>query len=179
VSKDVPHCSFLRFEVKNSCLRLGRSKKKTLLLSMQWHERSDQHHNDRHWSHANKCLSRRVLCSTMATRLRRRGTPLLVQSHNSWVDLGRPSFWITLQISQFMVRSSFPFFDPPLFDNPMAADLFPTIPAIMRRVHVWAHAGRPGGHSNGVCRQGADGIPPMPRPNVVPRKVAGLFLAQP
>jgi hypothetical protein len=44
----------------------------------------------------------------MATRLRRRGIPLLVQSHNSWVDLGRPSFWITLQISQFMVRSSFP-----------------------------------------------------------------------
>src|ERR1700751_5229248 len=75
---------------------------------MQWHERSDQHHNDRHWSHANKCLSRRVLCSTMATRLRRRGIPFLVQSHNSWVDLGRPSFWITLQISHFMVRSPFP-----------------------------------------------------------------------
>jgi hypothetical protein len=44
----------------------------------------------------------------MATRLRRRGISLLVQSHSSWVDLGRLSFWITLQISQFMVRSSFP-----------------------------------------------------------------------
>jgi len=138
VSKDVPHCPFLRFEVTIvACVR-GRVRKTPLLLSMQWHERSDQHHNDQHWSHANNCLSRRVLLSTMATRLRRRGIPLSVQSHNSWVDLRRPSLWITLQISQFMVRSSFPacfayplvlVFDPPLFDNPRAADLFRTIPA--------------------------------------------------
>jgi hypothetical protein len=138
VSKDVPHCPFLRFEVTMVACVWGGLRKTPLLLSMQWHERSDQHH-DQHWSHANNFLSRRVLRSTMATRLLRRGIPLSVQSHNSWVDFGRPSFWITLQISQFMVRSLFPacfayplvlVFDLPLFDNPRAADLFPTIPAI-------------------------------------------------
>ena len=141
---------------------------------MQWHERSDQHHNDRHWSHANKCLSRRVLCSTMATRLRRRGIPLLVQSHNSWVDLGRPSFWITLQISQFMVRSSFPFFDPPLFDNPMAADLFPIIPAIMRRVHVWASCRASRWTFKRCCRQGGGRNPAYASPKCRPSKSGGI-----
>jgi hypothetical protein len=135
VSKDVPHCPFLRFEVKIVACVWGDLKKTPLLLSMQWHERSDQHHNDQHWSHANNFLGRRILPSTMATRLRRRGIPLSVQSHNSWVDLRRPSFWIALQISQFMVRSLFSacfgyplvlVFDPPLFDNLWAADLFPT-----------------------------------------------------
>jgi glucuronate isomerase len=106
----------------------------------------------------------------MATRLRRRGIPLLVQSHNSWVDLGRPSFWITLQISQFMVRSSFPFFDPPLFDNPMAADLFPTIPAIMRRVHVWASCRASRWTFKRCCRQGGGRNPAYASPKCRPSK---------
>jgi hypothetical protein len=40
------------------------------------------------------------------------------------------------------------------------------------------HAGHLGGHSNRVAGKVPDEIPPVPRPNVVPRKVAGLFLAQ-
>ena len=54
------------------------------------------------------------------------------------------------------------FFDPPLFDNPRAADLFPTIPAVIGRVMCGRHAGRPGGHSNRVAGKVADGIPPLP-----------------
>jgi hypothetical protein len=60
------------------------------------------------WSYANDFLSRRFVRSTIATRLRQRGIRLSVQSHNSWADLRSPSFWITLQISQFIARSSFP-----------------------------------------------------------------------
>jgi len=95
----------------------------------------------------------------------------LVQSHNSWVDLGRPSFWITLQISQFMVRSSFPVvFVTDSFRSSIhhcsitlgLPILFPTIPAIMRRVTCGLHAGRPGGHSNRVAGKVADGSPPLP-----------------
>lgn len=75
---------------------------------MQCHERSDQHHNDQHWSHANNFLGRRIVRSTMAVRRRRCGIGLSVQNHKPRADLGRPSFWITLQISRFMVPSSVP-----------------------------------------------------------------------
>ena len=54
------------------------------------------------------------------------------------------------------------FLDPPLFDNPRAADLFPTIPAIIRRVMCGVHAECPGGHSNRVADKVADEIPPLP-----------------
>jgi len=170
VSKDVPHCPFLRFEVTMVACVWGGLRKTPLLLSMQWHERSDQHH-DQHWSHANNFLSRRVLRSTMATRLLRRGIPLSVQSHNSWVDFGRPSFWITLQISQFMVRSLFPacfayplvlVFDLPLFDNPSGCRFIPYNSCHPRRVMCGLHAGRPCAHSDPVAGKVADGIPPLP-----------------
>jgi hypothetical protein len=58
-------------------------------------------------SYANDLLSRRFVRSTIPTRLRRRGICLSVQSHNLRTDLRSPSFWITLQISQFIARSSF------------------------------------------------------------------------
>jgi len=59
-------------------------------------------------SYAHDLLSLRFVRSTIAKRLRRRGICLAVQSHNLWTDLRSPSFWITLQISQFITLSSFP-----------------------------------------------------------------------
>ena len=58
--------------------------------------------------YASTFRSRRFRRWTIDPRPRRRGIALPVQSHNSWADLWSPSFWITLQISQFMVPSSFP-----------------------------------------------------------------------
>jgi hypothetical protein len=81
---------------------------------------------------------------------------------------GRPSFWITLQISQLMVPSLcgcrcytlVVVFDSLLFDNPWTGDLFPIVPAINEQSCVAFGSGVP---VDQTCSRVGDGrIPTLP-----------------
>jgi hypothetical protein len=66
------------------------------------------------------------------------------------------------------------FFDPPLFDNLRAADLFPTIPSIIRRVHVWVSCRASWWTFKPCCRQGAGRNPACASPKCRPSKSGGI-----
>ena len=74
---------------------------------------------------------------------------LLCRSRSSWCLLrcGRRCYALVVV------------FDPPLFDNPWAPDLFPTVAAIIRRVHVWASCRASRWTFKPCCRQGAGPSP--------------------